>query len=143
MTKVTLDWMMSNSLDNTFDITPVDVELPKPIKKPKPIIVSDKAEDREKDYTYARSQLYNIVEKMQESIDDAMNIAQQSEHPRAFEVVFQGAKHAADVVEKIGDLHKKMDALEKDKPQSQVSQVQNNMFVGSTADLMKMLKDNK
>jgi len=143
MTKVTLDWMMSNSLDNTFDITPVDVELPKPIKKPKPIIVSDKAEDREKDYTYARSQLYNIVEKMQESIDDAMNIAQQSEHPRAFEVVFQGAKHAADVVEKIGDLHKKMDALEKDKPQAQVSQVQNNMFVGSTADLMKMLKDNK
>ena len=143
MTKVTLDWTMTNSLDNTFDITPVDVELPKPIRKPKPIIVSDKAEDREKDYTYARSQLYNIVEKMQESIDDAMNIAQQSEHPRAFEVVFQGAKHAADVVEKIGDLHKKMDALEKDKPQSQVSQVQNNMFVGSTADLMKMLKDNK
>jgi hypothetical protein len=134
---------MTNSLDNTFDITPVDVELPKPIRKPKPIIVSDKAEDREKDYTYARSQLYNIVEKMQESIDDAMNIAQQSEHPRAFEVVFQGAKHAADVVEKIGDLHKKMDALEKDKPQAQVSQVQNNMFVGSTADLMKMLKDNK
>jgi len=143
MTKVTLDWTMTNSLDNTFDITPVDVELPKPIRKPKPIIVSDKAEDREKDYTYARSQLYNIVEKMQESIDDAMNIAQQSEHPRAFEVVFQGAKHAADVVEKIGDLHKKMDALEKDKPQAQVSQVQNNMFVGSTADLMKMLKDNK
>ena len=143
MTKVTLDWMMSNSLDNTFDITEPDVVLPKPIKKHKPIIVSDKAEDREKDYTYARSQLYNIVEKMQESIDDAMNIAQQSEHPRAFEVVFQGAKHAADVVEKIGDLHKKMDALEKDKPQAQVSQVQNNMFVGSTAELMKMLKDNK
>ena len=143
MTKVTLDWTMSNSLDETFDITEPDVVLPKPIRKPKPIIVSDKAEDREKDYTYARSQLYNIVEKMQESIDDAMNIAQQSEHPRAFEVVFQGAKHAADVVEKIGDLHKKMDALEKDKPQAQVSQVQNNMFVGSTADLMKMLKENK
>ena len=92
MTKVTLDWTMSNSLDETFDITKPDVELPKPIRKPKPIIVSDKAEDREKDYSYARAQLYNIVEKMQESIDDAMNIAQQSEHPRAFEVVFQGAK---------------------------------------------------
>jgi CRISPR/Cas system CSM-associated protein Csm3 (group 7 of RAMP superfamily) len=132
-----------DSLDQTFDITPTEQPEVKPIRKPKPIIVSDKSEDREKDYTYARSQLYNIVEKMQESIDDAMNIAQQSEHPRAFEVVFQGAKHAADVVEKIGDLHKKMEALEKDKPQAQVSQVQNNMFLGSTADLMKMLKDNK
>ena len=132
-----------DSLDQTFDITPTEQPEVKPIRKPKPIIVSDKSEDREKDYVYARSQLYNIVEKMQEGISDAMEIAQQSEHPRAWEVAFAGAKHAADVVEKIGDLHKKMDALEQDKPQAQVSQVQNNMFVGSTADLMKMLKDNK
>ena len=132
---------MAESFDKTFDITKPDVELPKPIKKPKPIIVSNKDEDREKDYTYARAQLYDIVEKMQESINDAMDVAQQSEHPRAYEVVFNGAKNAADVVEKITDLHKKMDDLEKEKPQQQVSQVQNNMFVGSTADLAKMLKD--
>ena len=134
---------MAESFDKTFDITKPDVELPKPIKKPKPIIVSNKDEDREKDYTYARAQLYDIVEKMQESINDAMDVAQQSEHPRAYEVVFNGAKNAADVVEKITDLHKKMDDLEKEKPQQQVSQVQNNMFVGSTAELMKMLKENK
>ena len=132
-----------DSLDQTFDITPTEQPEVKPIRKPRPIIASDKSEDREKDYVYARSQLYNIVEKMQEGISDAMEIAQQSEHPRAWEVAFAGAKHAADVVEKIGDLHKKMDALEKDKPQAQVSQVQNNMFVGSTADLMKMLKEIK
>tara|TARA_A100001015_G_scaffold321521_1_gene452714 strand:+ start:1988 stop:2392 length:405 start_codon:yes stop_codon:yes gene_type:complete len=133
---------MAQSLDDTFDIAKPDVELPKPIKKPKPIIVSDKSEDREKDYTYARAQLYDIVEKMQESLSDALEVAQQSEHPRAYEVVFNGAKNAAEVVEKIGDLHKKMDELEKEKPQQQVSQVQNNMFVGSTAELMKMLKEN-
>ena len=133
---------MKNSLDETFDIAPS--ELPKPIKKPKqPIIVSDKSEDKEKDYTYARAQLYNIVEKMQESIDGAMEVAQQSEHPRAFEVVLNGAKNAAEVVEKITDLHKKMDDMEKEKPQQSVNQVQNNMFVGSTAELMKMLKENK
>ena len=98
-----------DALDNTFDITPSE---PKPIKKVKPIIEVDKDGDRQKDYTYARSQLYDIVEKMQESLNDAMDVAQQSEHPRAFEVVFQGAKHAADVVDKLSDLHKKMKDLE-------------------------------
>jgi hypothetical protein len=132
-----------DSLDETFDITPTEV-VPKAIRKAKPIIEVDKDADREKDYTYARSQLYNIVDKMQESLNGAMEVAQQSEHPRAFEVCFQGAKHAADVVDKIADLHKKMSDLEKDDPKPQTTQnVQNNMFVGSTADLMKMLKENK
>ena len=73
------------------------------------MVLSDKAEDREKDYQYARAQLYDIVEKMQESLDTAMEVAQESEHPRAFEVCLQRcAKNAADVVDKINDLHKKM-----------------------------------
>ena len=132
-----------DSLDETFDITPAEV-VPKAIQKVKPVVEVDKDADREKDYTYARSQLYNIVDKMQESLNGAMEVAQQSEHPRAFEVCFQGAKHAADVVDKIADLHKKMNDLEKDDPKPQATQnVQNNMFVGSTADLMKMLKENK
>ena len=132
-----------DSLDETFDITPAEV-VPKAIQKVKPIIEVDKDADREKDYTYARSQLYNIVDKMQESLNGAMEVAQQSEHPSAFEVCFQGAKHAADVVDKIADLHKKMSDLEKDEPKVQSTQnVQNNMFVGSTAELMKMLKENK
>ena len=132
-----------DSLDETFDITPTEV-VPKAIQKVKPVVKVDKDADREKDYTYARSQLYNIVDKMQESLNGAMEVAQQSEHPRAFEVCFQGAKHAADVVDKIADLHKKMNDLEKDDPKPQATQnVQNNMFVGSTADLMKMLKENK
>ena len=132
------------SLDETFDITPTEV-VPKAIKKVKPIIERDKDEDTRKDYTYARSQLYNIVEKMQEALDGAMEVASQSEHPRAFEVVFNGARHAADTVEKLTDLQKKMNDLEKDdpKPASSGPNVQNNMFVGSTAELMKMLKENK
>ena len=132
-----------DSLDETFDITPAEV-VPKAIQKVKPVVEVDKDADREKDYTYARSQLYNIVDKMQESLNGAMEVAQQSEHQRAFEVCFQGAKHAADVVDKIADLHKKMSDLEKDEPKVQSTQnVQNNMFVGSTAELMKMLKENK
>ena len=134
-----------DSLDQAFDITVTPEEAPKPVKKVKPIIEVDKGEDREKDYTYARAQLYNIVDKMQESLNDAMDIAQQSEHPRAFEVVFNGAKHTADIVDKLADLHKKMNDLEKEdpKPATGATNVQNNMFVGSTSELMKMLKENK
>ena len=134
---------MAHSLDDAFDIAKPDVELPKPIKKPKPIVVSNKSEDKEKDYNYARAQLYNVVETMQEGIQGAMEVAQQAEHPRAYEVALNGAKAMSEVVEKLADLHKKMDDLEREKPQQQVSQVQNNMFVGSTAELMKMLKENK
>ena len=130
-----------DALNDTFDIIPSGEA--KPIKKTKPLIVSDKNEDKEKDYQYARAQLYDIVEKMQETLNGAMEVASQSDHPRAFEVAFQGAKHAADVVDKIGDLHKKMSDIEKEE-QSVVNQTQNNVFMsGSTADLLKMLKDNK
>jgi len=131
------------SLDETFDITPTEV-VPKAIKKVRPIIEIDKDGDRDKDYTYARSQLYNIVEKMSEAVSESMEVAMEQQHPRSFEVAFAGAKHAADIVEKLADLHKKMNDLEKDDPAPQATQnVQNNMFVGSTKDLMQMLKENK
>ena len=135
---------MSKSLDETFDITPTpDVELPKPIKKPKTIIVSDRSEDKEKDYNYARQNLYNMVERMTDAVEGALQVAEDSEHPRAFEVALNGAKATAEVVEKLNDLHRKMNDLEKEDPKPQATQVQNNMFVGSTAELMRMLKDNK
>lgn len=130
-----------DSIDDVLDISPVGET--QPIRKGKPLIVSDKGEDKEKDYQYARAQLYDIVEKMQESLNSAMEVAQQSDHPRAYEVVFNGAKNAADVVDKIQDLHKKMADVEKQEQQV-VNQTQNNVFMsGSTAELLKMLKENK
>lgn len=129
-----------DSLNDTFDITPSEI---KPIKKVKPLVLSDKSEDKEKDYQYARAQIYDIIEKMQESLNGAMEVAQQSDHPRAYEVVFNGARNAADVVEKLGDLHKKMQEVQKEETKV-VNQTQNNVFMsGSTADLLKMLKENK
>ena len=134
----------NKSLDEVFDVVPVE-ETPKELaKKAKKIAVeADRGVDKEKDYVYARSQLYSIIEKMQEGLDDSLAIAQQSEHPRASELFFNGARHAADVVEKLADLQKKMSDLEKEDPKpTSGPQVQNNMFVGSTAELMKMLKEN-
>ena len=133
-----------DSLDNTFDIVPSDAE--KRLKKQKPLVISDKSEDREKDYQMARSHLYNLVDKMQEALDGALEVAQQSDHPRAYEVAFNGAKNAADVVEKITDLHKKSKELEAEDSKVQATQnnTQNNIYMtGSTADLMKLIKDNK
>ena len=130
------------SLDQTFDVAAS--ELIKAKKEAKPIKVRDNSEDKEKDYDYARGQLYNIVERMQEALEGAMEVAQQSDHPRAYEVCFNGAKSAAEVVEKIGDLHKKMADLNTEETKVTQNNVQNNVFMnGTTADLMKMLKDNK
>ena len=139
-----------DELDNEFGIfeeseEPVEIEVvkdsPKDIKKVKK---EEPTDDRSKDYQYSRAQLYDIVEKMQESINDAMDVAQESQHPRAYEVVFQGAKAAADVVDKIADLHKKMKDLEIEEVKVQQHNTTNNVFMsGSTEDLLKMLKENK
>ena len=139
-----------DELDNEFGIfeeseEPVEIEVvkdtPKDIKKAKK---EEPTDDRSKDYQYSRAQLYDIVEKMQESINDAMDVAQESQHPRAYEVVFQGAKAAADVVDKIADLHKKMKDLEIEEVKVQQHNTTNNVFMsGSTEELLKMLKENK
>ena len=134
---------MSNfeSLDDAFDIVPQKET--KPVKKEKPLIINDKESDREKDYQYARAQLYDLVEKMQETLNGAMEVAAESDHPRAYEVAFNGAKHAADVVEKIQDLHKKMKDLDEvEEVKVQQHNTQNNIYMsGSTNDLLKMLKE--
>ncbi len=133
-----------DSLDNTFDIVPTEVTTE--IKKAKPLKVGDRVEDREKDYQYARAQLYNIVDKMQEALDGALDVAQSTDHPRAYEVALAGAKNAAEVVEKLQDLHKKTKDMEVEESKIQATQnnTQNNIYMtGSTSDLMRMLKENQ
>ncbi|QBP06159.1 terminase small subunit [Synechococcus phage S-B68] len=142
------------SLDDAFNTAPteevvsaeiVPLEDAKPVKKSK-VEPADKVEDREKDYQYARGQLYDVVEKMQEILNGAMEVAAQSDHPRAYEVAFNGAKHVADAVEKLQDLHKKEKALSQEDVPSSGGGVNhgtvNNVFMaGTTNDLLKMLKE--
>ena len=93
------------------------------------------------DYEYSRAQLYNLVEKGQEAVNGILDVAQQSDQPRAYEVAGQLIKHVGDVADKLVDLQKKVNDIENPKGASSDKQVTNNtMFVGSTAELAKFLK---
>ena len=99
----------------------------------------DVTEDREKDYEYTRGQLYSLIDQGQEAVRDALEVAQESGHPRAFEVATNAMKQVADMTDKLMDLQKKLKDLDEEKRGP--SKVTNNaMFVGSTAELQKMLK---
>ena len=101
--------------------------------------LKDVSEDREKDYEYTRGQLYSLIDKGAEAVNGALEVAQESGHPRAFEVATNAMKQVADMTDKLADLHKKMKDLDEEKKGP--SKVTNNaMFVGSTSELQKMLK---
>lgn len=102
--------------------------------------LKDVTVDRDKDYEYTRGELYSLIDKGQEAVQGALEVAQESGHPRAYEVAVAAMKHVADMTDKLADLHKKMKDL--DETKSGPSKVTNNaMFVGSTAELQKMLKE--
>mgnify|MGYP003123903530 CR=1 FL=1 len=117
-----------------IEVEPIEESTP---SKPKPPEVD--RDDREKDYQYTRGELYSLIDKGQEAVNGALEVAQESGHPRAYEVAVAAMKHVADMTEKLQDLHKKMKDLDEEKKGP--SKVTNNaMFVGSTAELQKMLK---
>ena len=116
-----------------IDVTPVEDSKP-------PVKVDKTSDDRQKDYEYTRGELYTLIDQGQEAVRGALEVAQESGHPRAYEVAVAAMKHVADMTEKLQDLHKKMKDLDEEKKGP--SRVTNNaMFVGSTTELQKMLKE--
>ena len=109
-----------------------------------PKIIPNTAEvsedDIEDDYKYQRDNFYNLVEKGSAAIDGILELAKESEHPRTYEVAGQLIKNVAEVTEKLGDLQEKMRRL-KEVPSNAPKNVTNALFVGSTMELQKMLKD--
>ena len=125
-----------NLEDNMEELLNMEVE---PVAKPNIPRVKSKEDDLEKDYEYTRGELYSLIDQGQEAVKGALEVAQESGHPRAYEVAVAAMKHVADMTEKLQDLHKKMKDL--DEEQKGPSKVTNNaMFVGSTSELQKMLK---
>ena len=126
-------------LDDAFNVTseivPTDTT-EVGITKPERHVKSD----IERDYEYTRGNLYSIIEKGQEAIDGILELAQDSEMPRAYEVAGQLIKSVSDATDKLMDLQKKLKDVEEEKQSKGPSTVNNSLFVGSTAELAKMLK---
>ena len=97
--------------------------------------------DIEKDYEYTRGNLYSIIEKGQEAINGILELAQESEMPRAYEVAGQLIKSVSDATDKLMDLQKKLKDVEEESTQKGPNTVNNALFVGSTAELAKLLKN--
>ena len=116
---------------------PKEVVVSKPVPRP-----SDELDDVDADYKYQRDNFYNLIEKGQNAIEGILNVAKESDHPRGYEVAGNLIKQVAEVTEKLGDLQEKMKKL-KEVPNSAPKNVTNALFVGSTAELQKMLKEKK
>ena len=137
-----------NSLDQTFDITPeVEVTPVRLSKSEKKAMKLDNISDmKEKDLSFVRGKLLQMTERLSEAAEESLEVALESSHPRAFEVSSNAMKLCAEVAEKLTDLHNRKEVMESRKEQQPAvagTQVQNNMFVGSTSELMKLLKDSK
>lgn len=135
---------MSNPFDGLNDAFGTEpTELQKHVEKVKPILKKTETEDVKQDYEISRAALHSLVMKGQEAVDGILEVAQASDHPRAYEVAATTIKNVADTADKLIDLQKKMKELDAEDKKNAPSTVNNTMFVGSTADLQKMLKQQK
>jgi undecaprenyl pyrophosphate synthase len=134
---------MTKKLDETFNITPTEISVDESevvvgVDREKPDRLTQ--DDITKDYEYTRGNLYSIIEKGQEAINGILELAQESEMPRAYEVAGQLIKSVSDATDKLMDLQKKLKDVEEETKQKGPSTVNNALFVGSTADLAKIIK---
>ena len=131
---------VANVIDEALGvIDPVEKKLSMATHKtivPRPI---ENLEDLDADYKYQRENFYNLIEKGTDAIDGILEIAKESDHPRTYEVAGNLIKQVAEVAEKLGDLQEKMKRL-KEVPNTAPKNVTNALFVGSTAELQRLLK---
>jgi len=126
---------ISKSLNTETNIVSVDV------KESTSIVESQDSKDLKKDYQYTRANLYSLIEKGQEALNGIMELAAESDSPRAYEVAGQIIKSVGDTTDKLLDLQKKLKEMEEDNTKQTTNNVTNNaLFVGSTSDLSKLLK---
>ena len=129
-----------DSLNDTFNTDAVEVDaLAK--EETRKNQIQKLTDDVSKDYDYTRGNLYSLIEKGQEAINGIMEVAGETASPRAYEVAGQLIKSVADSTDKLMDLQKKVKEIEEDNPKTQNTVTNNALFVGSTSELSKMLKD--
>ena len=129
-------------LDEILDIEESTAELVE--KKPNTLTIKrdDTLEDIDTDYKYQRENFYNLIERGQDAIDGILEVAKQSDHPRSYEVAGNLISQVAEVTEKLSRLQSSMKRL-KEVPSNAPKNVTNALYVGSTAELQKLLKGDK
>ena len=134
---------MTKNYENLDEAFNVETEIVSTKNQPIEIIkkLENNKDDIEKDYEYTRGNLYSIIEKGQEAINGILELAQESEMPRAYEVAGQLIKNVADATDKLMELQKKLKEVEEEKTSKGPTTVNNALFVGSTADLAKLIKN--
>ena len=126
------------NLDSALNIESSIVEVENPAEKLD--ILPAKSNDIQKDYEYTRANLYSLIEKGQEAINGIMELAGEGGSPRAYEVAGQLIKSVADTTDKLIDLQKKLKDVEEDNVKTTNNVTNNAVFVGSTSELSKLLK---
>ena len=129
---------VDDKLNEVFEITPTVEKLP--VAKVMPQKIEE--DDSNTDFQYSRENLYNIIERGSDAMDGLLEIAKETEHPRAYEVVGQLIDKLTNANKELIGLHKTMQSMKEDIIRSPQN-VTNALFVGSTADLQKMLNRNK
>src|SRR6056300_1051363 len=135
---------MSKLEDKVNEILGVETKAPVEQKEFKPLVprIEDKEkEDVDNDYKYSRENYYNLIEKGQEAIQGILDIAQEGQHPRAYEVAGNLIKQVADTVDKLQDLQGKLKNLKDVPNKTNNTNIKQALFVGSSAELHKMLKN--
>ena len=136
--------MKMSKLDDTFNIessiVPEVSTTPEGGCSTRKSQLSNITDDVTKDYEYTRGNLYSIIEKGQEAINGILELAQESEMPRAYEVAGQLIKSVSDATDKLMDLQKKLKDVNEEAVSKGPTNVTNALFVGSTADLSKLIK---
>jgi hypothetical protein len=130
-----------NNFEQIFNL-PDSPPLVKDIEVIKPDTNSKDA-DIENDYKYARENLYNAIERGSDALEELVELAKQSQSPRAFEIVGQMIKTLTDANKDLLEVQKKVKDLKKQEQSKGPNNVTNALFVGNTAELQKLLKDNK
>ena len=113
-------------------------EFQPPVERPKGDVEVKTEKDINQDYSYSRDSYYNLIDKGNEAIEGILAIAKEGQHPRAYEVAGQLIGQVGATVDKLQDLQKKLKDL-KQVPKTANTNVKNALFVGSTAELQKML----
>ena len=133
---------MSDEIANSLGLNPIEKVEPKlEILESNASVPSVDVSEKDKDYKYARENFYNVIEKGTHALDEMLDVAKASEHPRAYEVVSTLMKTLIEANKDLVSMNEKKNKSE--EPAEEKSVTNNNLFLGSTSELQRLIKDLK